>query len=233
MNPTLLKGWRGKSGRRCEDRPPPIDGQFIKNCGCKSMIIGGDYNDTGGANDTLPLAAVVQNVKHPFHLIKVRDTTPVNYTSLSVLETAEVCWYRQRNDGTMDFLITGFPELPEPRHINWERRERRQEHFTSWLCCVPSSLSICLADEENSLSHIMSWRLYLHCFHVNANAKALKRPTVSKIDSGSRFTRQFKQKQQGMLLTARRDQVNTLCDITNCTQRDLCTSQGAHWQATG
>lgn len=54
------------------------------------MIIGGDY-DTEGANDTLPLAVVVQNVKHPVHLIKVRDTTPVNYSSLSVLETAEVC----------------------------------------------------------------------------------------------------------------------------------------------
>lgn len=74
MNPPLLKG----DGKTREDRPPSIDGQFIKNCGCKSMIIGVDYNDAREANDTLPLAVVAPNVKHPVHLIKVRDTTPVN-----------------------------------------------------------------------------------------------------------------------------------------------------------
>lgn len=42
------------------------------------MIIRGDYNDARGANDTLPLAVVAPNVKHSVHLIKVRNTTPVN-----------------------------------------------------------------------------------------------------------------------------------------------------------
>lgn len=90
MNPTLLKGDGEEAGDVRADLRQ-LMGSLIKNCGCKSMIIEEDYNDAGGANDILPLVAVVQNVKHPVHLIKVRDTTPVNYSCLSVLETVVVC----------------------------------------------------------------------------------------------------------------------------------------------
>lgn len=58
------------------------------------MIIGGDYNDTRGANDTLPPSRSRSKCQTSCSFNEVRDTTPVNYTSLSVLETAEVCGYR-------------------------------------------------------------------------------------------------------------------------------------------